>query len=272
MSEKSDARHPEVQPVAELARRRPRGLDGTFSGTCIVCLRATDTGLGFRGDVTWQAASLIVLGLPRDEAVATVNEHEHELGPDGRYEVIHRLCTDCASRVPQLEGPRRPGHRRCQYAHAWPEVGSRAPEAGMTSHATAAYFTLVEGSPQAAENPPHDATVAPRHRVDHARVQAGRDGGRARLRARARTGAHRPRQHGAPRARRPPGRRRRRPRPGRRREDRGDEAPEPCPASGSHSPGTRCRSTMTRSTVARTSWRRAHGAPRGVTVREVGLA
>ena len=63
-------------------------------------------------------------------------------------------------------------------------------EGRMTSHVTAANFTLVEGSPQAAENPPHDARWRLAIASAMGGFRPGEHGGRVRLRARARTGTH----------------------------------------------------------------------------------
>jgi len=53
------------------AMTRP-GLDGSYRETCIVCLRGTDTGLAFEGEAEWLLAGLEQLGVPEDEAYATL--------------------------------------------------------------------------------------------------------------------------------------------------------------------------------------------------------
>lgn len=85
--------------VTRLAHKRVPGLDGTYAGTCIACLRPTDTALGFRGEPEWHAAGLSRLGLPMAEAVAMVETYGGEPGPDGRYDAVYRVCERCAARA-----------------------------------------------------------------------------------------------------------------------------------------------------------------------------
>jgi hypothetical protein len=50
------------------------GLDGTYGQSCVVCLRGTDTGLGFGpGAAEWAVAGLLLLGLSEDEAGALIS-------------------------------------------------------------------------------------------------------------------------------------------------------------------------------------------------------
>ncbi len=71
------------------------GLNSDYSGTCIACLKPTDTGLGVRGEAEWHAAFLINLGIPQDEATATVSDGTG-LVPDGVYERAYQVCRGCA--------------------------------------------------------------------------------------------------------------------------------------------------------------------------------
>jgi hypothetical protein len=88
--------------------RTAPGLRGDYSGTCIVCLTPTDTGLGFRGEAEFVIAGLRVLGVPEDEEYTTFRAgwadagHDLEDGevPDGIIEVPVRVCTRCVSRCP----------------------------------------------------------------------------------------------------------------------------------------------------------------------------
>ena len=80
-----------AKPVAKLARKRTPGLDGTFDGTCVGCLRPTDTALGVRGDPEWHAAFLVRLGLPLSEATSMVDAYT--TGRDGMF----RVCAKCAT-------------------------------------------------------------------------------------------------------------------------------------------------------------------------------
>jgi hypothetical protein len=80
------------------------GIDGTSTGSCVVCMVGTDTGLAVLGRAEAAAAVLEVCGLSPEQAIATV-EHfaEHELGcepgtvPDGVQTWGFRLCAQCAA-------------------------------------------------------------------------------------------------------------------------------------------------------------------------------
>lgn len=90
--------------VEKLAERRAPGLDGTYSGTCVGCLRATDTALAVKGDPEWHAAFLVNIGLPMKEASALVlSQHDDpEYGPGIR---LYRVCGKCTAKVPSLPEP-----------------------------------------------------------------------------------------------------------------------------------------------------------------------
>ena len=74
-------------------RRGAAGLQGDYSGTCVVCLQPTDTALGFRGTAEWLAARLVVLGLPNEQAIAMVQNVEGD-------EMMVRVCAACVERCP----------------------------------------------------------------------------------------------------------------------------------------------------------------------------
>ena len=98
-----------AKSVERLAAYRTPGLDGTYSGTCVACLRPTDTALGVQGVPEWHAGVLVALGLPDKEAIALVAEFLDAMGdgpgPDGRYERVYRVCGHCAARVPPFPRP-----------------------------------------------------------------------------------------------------------------------------------------------------------------------
>lgn len=76
------------------------GLDGTYRGSCVVCLRGTDTGLAFVGEAEWVIAGLTVLGIPQHQAGAMVSEATGT--PPGKVPVgevtMHlRVCRRCAA-------------------------------------------------------------------------------------------------------------------------------------------------------------------------------
>lgn len=68
-------------------------------GSCIACLNGTDTALGFRGDLEWAAAGLTALGVPEDQAVATVENTELPVDEAGRVEAVFQVCASCAAKA-----------------------------------------------------------------------------------------------------------------------------------------------------------------------------
>jgi hypothetical protein len=72
------------------------------NGPCIACFKATDTALGTEGEAEWHTAFLTLLGLEMQEAEDMVSVGTgNPLGkfPNGRFEVIHRVCADCAAKT-----------------------------------------------------------------------------------------------------------------------------------------------------------------------------
>lgn len=69
------------------------GLQGTADGSCIACYTPTDTALGCRGEPEWQAAFLVTLGVPHDEAIATVERWQP---PE---DSIYQVCAACAKKA-----------------------------------------------------------------------------------------------------------------------------------------------------------------------------
>ena len=67
------------------------GILGNYAGSCVSCLSGTDTALAFEGEIEWLAAVLINLGVPHDQAVATVRDPETPMeivdGSD-RYQAV----------------------------------------------------------------------------------------------------------------------------------------------------------------------------------------
>ena len=82
------------------------GLDGTYSGSCIVCLNGCDTGLAFVGPAEWGIAGLTVLGVPRKQADVIVVEQlakvygitEPGTVPDGDVMVGVSVCQSCVDK------------------------------------------------------------------------------------------------------------------------------------------------------------------------------
>jgi hypothetical protein len=83
-------------------------LHGNYEGSCTVCLKGTDSGLGFHGPAEWVLAGMKVLGVPEDETLGTLAEAVNENRPDpqthvapgmvpgGEVTVVMRVCRDCA--------------------------------------------------------------------------------------------------------------------------------------------------------------------------------
>jgi hypothetical protein len=75
------------------------GIRGTHADSCVACLTGTDTALGFVGEAEWAIAGLQRLGLPPDQAASTVSYGtgcEPGNVPDGRFQLVVRVCGSCA--------------------------------------------------------------------------------------------------------------------------------------------------------------------------------
>jgi hypothetical protein len=66
------------------------GLDGTYQGSCIVCMHGTDTALAIRGPAEATAGFLVVCGVPMEEAIAHVEMFPSD---DGVWKF--RVCEAC---------------------------------------------------------------------------------------------------------------------------------------------------------------------------------
>lgn len=101
----------EEQDIAEsdmqLAASLPApGLDGTYTGSCVVCLNGCDTGLAFVGEAEWGMAGLHYLGVPTDQAETMVMEQlakvygitEPGVVPDGDVTVAVSVCKSCVDK------------------------------------------------------------------------------------------------------------------------------------------------------------------------------
>jgi hypothetical protein len=75
------------------------GLNGDFRGTCIGCMRGTDTGLAFKGEAEWAIAGVVICGVPLDQAVVIVSDGLGVGGgevPGGEVVFGVRCCHACA--------------------------------------------------------------------------------------------------------------------------------------------------------------------------------
>lgn len=70
------------------------GANMDRSGSCIVCITGTDTGIAFGGSIEWLAAGLVALGVPTEEAIATITSSVD--GRSRRSTLTVRVCAKCA--------------------------------------------------------------------------------------------------------------------------------------------------------------------------------
>lgn len=84
-------------PLAEPIKR---GLQGGYWGTCLNCIRPTDTALAFRGEPEWIIAGLHMLGLSVEDAkeVFLMLPGSATLTESGRQEMHVRVCCQCVRR------------------------------------------------------------------------------------------------------------------------------------------------------------------------------
>lgn len=68
-------------------------------GSCIVCLRGTDTALAFRGSIEWVTAGLYALGVPADQAAATVQSSCLPIDGSGRATATYQVCASCVQKT-----------------------------------------------------------------------------------------------------------------------------------------------------------------------------
>lgn len=78
------------------------GVMGNYIGSCIVCMRGTDTALAVRGEAEAGIAALMVLGVPEGEAHSTAavffaeryGSGEGEV-PGGVIDFPIQVCAEC---------------------------------------------------------------------------------------------------------------------------------------------------------------------------------
>jgi hypothetical protein len=83
------------------------GLRGTYEDSCVVCLRGTDSGVAFTGTAEWIVAGLVKLGVPEEEAVATLSRAtgcDPGMVPGGEFAFPIRVCEECADRTGLVVG------------------------------------------------------------------------------------------------------------------------------------------------------------------------
>ena len=81
--------------------------------SCIVCFKGdTTTAVAFRGPAEWLIAGLWRLGVPKEQAEATIlqlahDEYECDYGqvPPGEMQNVVLVCEDCASKAELTAAP-----------------------------------------------------------------------------------------------------------------------------------------------------------------------
>jgi hypothetical protein len=72
----------------------PPNLKGNYEGSCVICFRGADTGLGLEGEAPWLAAFLIAqLGIAKDQAIAMIEQK-----PPDTHWLIVQVCESCSQR------------------------------------------------------------------------------------------------------------------------------------------------------------------------------
>jgi hypothetical protein len=82
---------------------REPGLKGNYEGSCVSCLRGTDTAVGLHGEAEWMIAFLVAkLHVPMDEAVtmfSVATGCDPGKAPRGEFAVRVTLCKECADKA-----------------------------------------------------------------------------------------------------------------------------------------------------------------------------
>lgn len=78
--------------------------------SCIACLTPSRTALGYRGTLEGHVAFLVVLGVPMEEAVATVEEFgarpvDIDSERPARWDQVYGVCGRCAQAIAGMPEP-----------------------------------------------------------------------------------------------------------------------------------------------------------------------
>ena len=76
------------------------GISGDYKGSCVVCLKGTDTGLAFVGEAEWALAGLQVLGVPPEQAdgvLAAATKLDTGQVPSTEITITVTVCEACAA-------------------------------------------------------------------------------------------------------------------------------------------------------------------------------
>jgi hypothetical protein len=78
------------------------GLQGSYEGSCVICMQGCDTAFALQGEAEWAIAGLMTLGIPDiDEASAVVSKgtgSDPGMVPNGVITVVVRCCESCMSK------------------------------------------------------------------------------------------------------------------------------------------------------------------------------
>lgn len=72
------------------------------AGTCVSCLKPTDTAIDVDGEAEFHMATLMILGLPDDQAASMVGQLTNAPAGQafsGRRMAAYRVCTACVERT-----------------------------------------------------------------------------------------------------------------------------------------------------------------------------
>jgi hypothetical protein len=85
------------------------GLSGDYRGSCVICMRGTETAIGIRGAAEAGIAFLCVLGLNAETANATFEAAtgcDRGMVPTGINTWTFKLCEECVKKAPPESGAR----------------------------------------------------------------------------------------------------------------------------------------------------------------------
>ncbi len=64
---------------------------------CTVCFTGSDSAIAFKGSLEYCAAGLVALGIPTNEAIATVQTFPPPFDDEGTATLIVRVCERCCA-------------------------------------------------------------------------------------------------------------------------------------------------------------------------------
>ncbi len=79
------------------------GPTGDWRGSCVLCLKSTDTGMLLQGEAEWLVGAISQLGIPAEQAETMVTAFfanlrcDPDVVPVGRQEMLVSICSRCAA-------------------------------------------------------------------------------------------------------------------------------------------------------------------------------